>query len=288
MSPRDLLLAFVPPLCWGAGFTIAKPAVTHFPPLFMMLLVYVAVVAVLLLTVRTPIRTPWLLMVPIATLAVPVQGAFIFLALKGLDATTATLVLQSQVPLVVLCGWIIAGEALNWRKILGTIVALAGVAIVIGMPHEPPPLLPVIYMIVGSLIWAISQVLIRKYGRDDGIVQFKALAIAGLPQLVIATWLLESGQADSLHSATAGDWMALAFVTAIGFYIGYAVWFALLRRCRVDELAPFTLLMPVIGILTAGAILGDTILISHVAGGLVILAGLAVVTGLGPPSLKAA
>jgi hypothetical protein len=29
MNNRDMLLAFIPPLCWGAGFTIAKPAVEH-------------------------------------------------------------------------------------------------------------------------------------------------------------------------------------------------------------------------------------------------------------------
>jgi O-acetylserine/cysteine efflux transporter len=288
MSPRDLLLAFVPPLCWGAAFTIAKPAVEHFPPLFMMFLIYGAIVLVLLFTVKAPIRTPWKLLIPIAALAVPIQGAFVFMALERLDATTSTLLIQSQVPLAVLCGWLIAGEDLSWRKALGTLIAIIGVVIVIGMPHEPPPLLPVIFMIAGALIWAVAQVLIRKYGRDEGIVQFKGIAIAGLPQLLIATLLLDKGQIAAIHTATAGDWLALIFVTVVGFYIAYSVWFALLRRCRVDELAPFTLLMPVIGILTAGAILGETILISHVAGGLVILIGLAVVTGLAPPSLKAA
>ena len=51
------MLAFVPPLCWGTGFTIAKPAVDHFPPLFMMFLIYGAIVMVLLFTVKAPIRT---------------------------------------------------------------------------------------------------------------------------------------------------------------------------------------------------------------------------------------
>ena len=288
MSPRDLMLAFLPPICWGAGFTISKPAVEHFPPLFMMLMVYAVIVLVMLFTVKAPIRTPWRVLIPLAALAVPIQGAFIFIALEQLDATTATLLIQCQVPLAVLCGWLIAGEKLSWRKGFGTLIALLGVFIVIGMPAERPPLLPVVFMMAGALIWAVSQVLIRKYGRDTGIVQFKGIAIASLPQLLIATLLIDSGQVDSVRSATAGDWLTLAFVTVVGFYIAYSVWFALLRRCRVDELAPFILLMPVIGILTAGAILGETILISHIAGGLVILIGLAIVTGLEPPSLKAA
>ena len=40
MTRRQILLALLPPLFFGTGFTIAKPAVTHFPPLFMMLIVY--------------------------------------------------------------------------------------------------------------------------------------------------------------------------------------------------------------------------------------------------------
>jgi drug/metabolite transporter (DMT)-like permease len=40
MQPRNLLLALVPPLCWGTGFTLTKPAVSHFQPLFLMFLVY--------------------------------------------------------------------------------------------------------------------------------------------------------------------------------------------------------------------------------------------------------
>ena len=44
MSPRTVLLALVPPVCWGAGFTIAKPAVEQFPPLFMMAMVYAAII----------------------------------------------------------------------------------------------------------------------------------------------------------------------------------------------------------------------------------------------------
>ena len=40
MTRRQILLALLPPLFFGTGFTIAKPAVSHFPPLFMMLMVY--------------------------------------------------------------------------------------------------------------------------------------------------------------------------------------------------------------------------------------------------------
>jgi O-acetylserine/cysteine efflux transporter len=228
MTPRDILLALVPPLCWGVGFTVAKPAVTHFPPLFMMTLVYAAI-SLAMLMVRGPIRTPWRSLVLIAAFVVPLQGVLIFTGLKGLDAGVANLVLQIQVPFVVLLGWLIAGETLNLRKCIGTLVALLGVAMVIGLPATPPPWVPVVLLIAGSVIWAVGQVLARKLGRDSGVMLFKGVALAGTPQLVLATALFETGQWQAVRDADRWDWAALAFVALVGFYISYVSWFALLR-----------------------------------------------------------
>jgi O-acetylserine/cysteine efflux transporter len=288
MSPKDIAIALVPPLSWGAGFTLAKPAVEQFQPLFMMAMIYTALVIVLIPTARAPIRTPWLSLFAIAAFAVPIQGVFIFLGLKYLPASVATLVLQVQVPFAVLLGWLVGGEEINTRKILGTFVALAGVAAVVGLPHEPPAMLPVLYIILGSLFWAFGQVLARKLGRDSGIIQLQGMAIAGLPQIILATLIFEQGQWDSVRTAGLEQWLALGFVAGVGFYVGYAVWFSLLRRHRMDELAPFVLLMPVIGIVTAAVLLGERISPIQVAGGLVILAGLSIVTGINPLRLRRA
>ncbi|HLF21379.1 MAG TPA: DMT family transporter, partial [Aestuariivirga sp.] len=147
MTPRQILLALVPPACWGVGFTIAKPAVAQFPPLFMMLLVYGAIAAWLTLRDRAPIATSWARMLLISSLAVTIQGALIFIGLKGLPATTANLVLQIQVPMAVILGWLVGGEMLGLRKSIGTLIAIAGVAMVIGLPEETPPLIPVVLIV---------------------------------------------------------------------------------------------------------------------------------------------
>jgi O-acetylserine/cysteine efflux transporter len=51
----------------------------------------------------------------------------------------------------------------------------------------------------------------------------------------------------------------------------------------MDEAAPFILLMPVVGIFTAALVLGETVSAVQIVGGLVILTGLLVVSGLGLP-----
>jgi len=282
MTPKDVALALVPPLAWGAGFTLAKPAVEQFQPLFMMAMIYTTLVIVLIPTARQPIRTPWPALFVIAAFAVPIQGVLIFLGLKYLPASVATLVLQIQVPFAVVLGWLIGGEEINARKIIGTCVALAGVAAVVGLPQDTPPLMPVVYIILGSLFWSFGQVLARKWGRDTGIIQLKGMAMAGLPQILLATFLIEQGQWETVRTAGLEQWLALAFVTSIGFYVGYAVWFSLLRKHRMDEVAPFVLLMPVVGIVTAATVLGERIAPVQIGGGIVILLGLAIVSGTLP------
>lgn len=288
MTPKTLLLALVAPFCWGTGLAMAKPAVTHFPPLFMMLLVYSAIAAIMLLTVRDRIKTPWRSLLLISAFSVTIQGAFVFWGLRGVEATTANLVLQTQVPMAVFLGWLVAGEELNLRKILGTMIALVGVAIVIGLPEQRPALLPVTLIILGGFFWAFGQVLARKLSLDSGIMLLKANALMGIPQLILATALFETGQWQSITSAGSNEWATLAFVGVVGFYLAYIAWFSLLRRCRMDEAAPFVLLMTPIGLLTAVIVLGERMSGAQLLGAAVLLLGLAIVNGFLMPKQKLA
>ncbi len=288
MKSRTLLLALAAPLCWGTGLTLAKPAVTHFPPLFMMLLVYAGIALIMLVTVREKIKTPWRSVLLISAFAVTIQGALLFWGLRDVEATTANLVLQTQVPMAVFLGWLIAGEALDRRKILGTAIALLGVAIVIGLPEQRPALLPVALIVAGGFFWALGQVLAHKLSQDSGIVLLKANALMGVPQLVLATALLETGQWQSITSAGLTEWATLAFVAFVGFYLAYIAWFSLLRRCRMDEAAPFVLLMTPIGLLTAVLVLGERMSGAQLLGAAVLLLGLAIVNGFLMPKQKLA
>ncbi len=288
MNPKTLLLALVAPFCWGTGLAMAKPAVTHFPPLFMMLLVYSGIAVIMLITVRERIKTPWRSLLLISAFSVTIQGAFVFWGLRGVEATTANLVLQTQVPMAVFLGWLVAGEELNLRKIMGTMIALVGVAIVIGLPEQRPALLPVTFIILGGFFWAFGQVLARKLSQDSGIMLLKANALMGIPQLILATAIFETGQWQSITSAGPAEWATLAFVGFVGFYLAYIAWFSLLRRCRMDEAAPFVLLMTPIGLLTAVIVLGERMSGAQLLGAAVLLLGLAIVNGFLMPKQKLA
>jgi drug/metabolite transporter (DMT)-like permease len=157
---------------------------------------------------------------------------------------------------------------------------------VIGLPEEKPPLMPVLVIIGSGFIWATGQVLARKWSQDSGLMVLKANALFGVPQLLVATLLLERGQWQSIVSAGPLEWFYLAFVGFVGFYLAYVAWFTLLKRVRVDEAAPFVLLMTPIGVLTAVLWLGESLQLAQVIGGAILLVGLAVVSGVGMDSRK--
>ena len=285
MTRRQILLALLPPLFFGTGFTIAKPAVQHFPPLFMMLMCYGGIALVLSLTHREKLKTPLLSIIAISAFAVTIQGALLFWGLKSeaMPATAANLILQIQIPFAVLLDWLIMKEKLDMKKAAGTALAVLGVAIVIGLPEQAPGFVPTLMIIVSAFCWALGQVLARKLSSDSGPGLLKANAFGSLPQLALATLVIEQGQWQSVVEASWVEWSMLAFVGVVGFYLAYMCWFTLLRQCRMDEAAPFILLMPVVGIVTAAVVLGEAVSMEQVLGGLVILAGLAIVSGVRLP-----
>ena len=100
----------------------------------------------------------------ISAFAVTIQGALLFWGLRSpaMPATAANLILQIQIPFAVLLGWLLMKERPNGRKILGTAIAVIGVALVIGLPETPPGLLPTAMIIVSAFCWALGQVLLLR------------------------------------------------------------------------------------------------------------------------------
>jgi O-acetylserine/cysteine efflux transporter len=172
-------------------------------------------------------------------------------------------------------------ERPDGRRMLGTAMAILGVALVIGLPETPPGLVPTVMIIVSALCWSLGQVLVRRLGKDNGVGVLKGNAIGSLPQLALATLLFEHGQWQSVVTATWLQWSMLGFVAVVGFYFAYLSWFTLLKQCRLDEASPFLLLMPVVGIVTAALVLGESVSLAQ-------LFGLAIVSGLSLPRLRSA
>src|SRR5207248_4517828 len=81
-------------------------------------------------------------------------------------------------------------------------------------------------------------------------------------------------------SINASGIAALAYVVVVSSFFGYGVWYWLVSRHAASTVAPFTLLVPVVGIFTAWLVRGEHPTWGELLGSLVVLVGLALALGL--------
>ena len=85
---------------------------------------------------------------------------------------------------------------------------------------------------------------------------------------------------ETAMSVSASGIVALAYVAVVSTLFGYGGWYWLMSRDAASTVAPFTLLVPVIGILTAWLVRGEHPTWGELLGSLVVLVGLGLAVGV--------
>jgi O-acetylserine/cysteine efflux transporter len=273
-----VFIAIIVPILWGLGFTFVKIGLGSIPPMFLMGMRYALAAIVLIWFVKIPRellgRIFWL-----ALISGTVPYGLVFSGLKDLYASTAILVVQLQIPFLAILGVVILKEKLSLRHILGMVLAFCGVIVISGEPRIQDNLVPVFLVITGGLVWAFGQVMIRKIGRYVTGMQLLAW-VAGFaaPQLFLSSFILEEGQFDALASAGWKEWAVILYVGLIMTAFSYSIWYWLLSQCEITRVAPYMLLNPLSTVFFSVLILGEDMTLTILFGGLIVLAGIGVMT----------
>lgn len=276
MGPADLSRAIGVALLWGMGFVVAKAGTASFPPILMQAFRFLITSAVLIWILPKPGRNlPWLVLATF--IGGTVQYALTFTGLTGLAAGTAALVLQTEVPFLVLLGALVLRERPSLRKWAGIAIAFCGVAVISGLSHLNGTFPSVLLVLGGALTWALGQVLVRKLRGLDGRAVTGWIAVLATPQLFLASVLFEHGQIEAIRTAGPGVWLTALYLGLVMQALGYAWWNALLVRHEVGEVAPFLLLLPVFAVLGGTIFLGEALNPARLIGGAIILSGVTLV-----------
>ena len=273
------LLAFVAiMLVWGGNFVVAKIGLEYLPPILLVGLRFAIVAAVLVPFVKAP-HGKFAGIAAISVVLGLLHFSLMFNGLTGLDASTAAISIQLQVPFAALLAAFAFGETLGWRRALGMAIAFAGVVIIAGEPRLQGAYLSLALVISAALVWAVANVLIKRLGEIDGTQINAYMALFAFPQLLAASALLEGGQWQAMADA---DWLVvgavLVYQALVVVGLGYGMWYALLSRYDVNIAMPFTLLVPFFGVFSGVVFLGDVLTLGFVLGGLLTVLGVAIVT----------
>lgn len=264
------------PLIWGMGFTFAKPVVSEFPPILLMALRFTVTAMALVWFVPIPRRYLRDLFF-IALVSAAIQYGLTFYGLRLLDASTAILVVQLEVPFATLLAILFLGERFSARKGFGMLVAFAGVVMIAGEPRLDSNHLGILLVIGGAFTWAVGQVMVRRLGEIGGFTMIAWVAVFAAPQLFVASLLIEDNQVAHIQQADWSVWATIVYLGLVMTALGYAIWYRLLGLYPVNQVAPFLLLLPVFTIIASVTLLGETLTPWLIAGGAVVIAGVAII-----------
>jgi drug/metabolite transporter (DMT)-like permease len=282
MSPLGLALLAVTSIGWGLNFPIMKQLLSEWPPLSsrgLSGIVGAGALALFALLQRQSLAVPRkmrLRLVLVSLLTISSWVAFMGLALVWLDAREAA-VLAISVPVwVALLAWPILGERLSPVRAIALLVALGGIFILIGGNSIDAGIgkLPGLLMaLVGAICVGLGTVLTKHFPLEMAPLPLAAwqIGIGCLPVAIVGLAI----EQPALAALSAVGWASMIYLTLIQFCLCYVCWFAALARLPAATASIGTLLVPVVGVLSAAAILHEPFGLREVIALAVALGGVA-------------
>jgi O-acetylserine/cysteine efflux transporter len=277
MKPVDILIAISVAVIWGMGFVIAKAGMAHFSPILLMALRFSLTAACLLCFFRPP---PGILkqIFWISLISAALQYSLTFNGLRGIDASTAALLVQLEVPFGLIMAWLVFGDRIRPLQALGILVSFGGAVLIIGEPRLAGDLIYAFMVIGGAFTWAVGQIMIKKLGNIGGFRLLTGVALFAAPQLFIASWLFEQGQLEQITTASISAWGAVIYLALVMTALGYGLWYRLLGHYSINQVMPFLLLLPVTSVFGGIFFLGESLTIKIALGGFLAVIGVAMIT----------
>lgn len=279
------LLLGVTAFIWSLNWVVGKAVVGTISPLTLTFIRWVIAVAAMLPFALPQIRRHWPAVrrewKTIAWIAFWGTGLHNAFAYVGLHHTSATngVILNSSIPvLIILTGWIVYRDTITRPQALGVAISAAGVLAVL-TGGDPAVLASLrlnrgdLIVLAGMVFWAVYTVLLRLRPKElPGLALLAccgSIGVVYLLPLCAAELLFMQGKVDLTPASVA----AMLYVGIFPSFVGYVFWNRAVSEVGPNVAGIFIHLMPGFGSLLAWLFLGERFEAFHLAGIVLILAG---------------
>jgi O-acetylserine/cysteine efflux transporter len=277
MTPADILTALGVVTIWGVNFVVIKIGLQDLPPILFSALRFLFAALPLVLFVKRP-RTSMGLVLAYGLFQFSLQFTLLFSGIKlGLPAGLASLVVQLQAFFTIGLAVLMLGERPKTAQLLGALVALGGMALVAIHLDGKATLIGFVLVVLAGMCWAVANIVTKKMGQVDALSLVVWSSLVATPPLLLASWLVEGGPAWqlALQHFSLKTLAAVLFQSYPNTILGFGIWSMLMRRYPTATVAPFSLLVPVAGMVSAALVLGEALQWWKLAAGALVLGGLA-------------
>ncbi|HMB23885.1 MAG TPA: EamA family transporter, partial [Anaerolineales bacterium] len=199
-------------------------------------------------------------------------------ALKTSEAGTSAWIVSTSPVFIALLGWLLLKESLNLTKTLGILLAFGGVLVIVskgdlgslsigkfGAPGDK-------LILISSVSWAVFSVLSRR-----GLKTHPASLM--MFYVMIFGWLLTTLLFIPTHgflefySLTFNGWVAAIFLGIFCSGLAYIAWYDALKALSAAQTGAFLYIEPLVTVVVAFFILGETLSVASLIGGAITLFG---------------
>lgn len=271
------LLALAVAVMWGLNFVAIDASLDQFPP-FLLVALRFAIIAVptVLLVPRPQVPVRWLLGYGIGFGTL--QFLFLYWGMAvGMPAGLASLVLQSSAPFTVLIGAVAFRDRVSARQLAGLGLATLGLGVVGWSQAQAAAFAPFLLVLAGGFGWAIGNVSNARAKASNPL--HLTLWMSVVPPVPMALLSLAVEGPDAMaRSFTPGPHLVpallgLVYTVLVGTLAGSGIWTWLMARHPAGMVAPFSMLVPVVGLSASAVLLGEEIGTPTAVGGALVIAG---------------
>jgi O-acetylserine/cysteine efflux transporter len=276
-APHFLFLMLIN-LAWGFNIVPTRWALEEMPP-FAAAALRFALVGLACL--------PWLKIVPgqgKMILAASLASGVMMFSLNNIAFATAhnvsALAIAGQlgVPFSLIMAVLFLGERISWPRIIGILLAFAGVAWFSFDPRAFADIMPLVLVAGASFFYALGTIFLRQL-KDVHVLTIQAwVAVIAVPPLLLLSLVFEPGAIQALPEASTKAWLSVVFSGIASSIIGHAGLAWLLQRYSISLISPLTLIAPLLGVMFGVLVLNTPLSAKMIQGGIVTLIGVLIIT----------
>jgi len=277
LSFRDILIAISVPILLGFGFVIAKPTMEYFPPYLLMGIRFTIPALILVWWFPIP-KGLFLDLFKVSFIGSTLQYGLTYNGLNIIDASSAVLLVQLEVPFGILIAFFLLKEIPSIKNTIGLIIAFFGVFILTGAPNLEGKYLGVLLTLSGAFTWSLGAVMAKPLSKKIGAFALMTwLCVFSGPMLILISTIFDGNPIQYILSANFYSWLTVIY---LGFFmqpIAYGAWYYVLSNYPVNKVMPVLLLLPMTGLITAIFLLGEEPPKQVFLGGVIIVFGVGMI-----------
>jgi O-acetylserine/cysteine efflux transporter len=275
MKPIHVFFAVATAFIWGLNFVITKIGLQDFPPILFTCLRYTAIcLPLVFFTSREGL--PWKLIFQVGLFLGTLTFTLAFIGISlGVPAGLTSLVMQSQVIFTVVLSSLFLKDSPNILQKIGLAISFAGLLILAWEFRETPTLVGLLFVLAGALCSGVVKIFMKQGGDYDTFRLMIWMSVVPPIPLLLASLLFETGQWQRIVAASPMGWAAILYNAFISTVLGFGLQGYLIKHYSPNVVTPYSLLVPVFGLITGYLLLGETPQPISVVAALLILVGLA-------------